>query len=146
MKDILVDNKFIYNLELKFIKIFSIITQIIVFLFIIGFFQEKPTEFLVINSFVKILISFFLIYRFNNYRKNIKFTELDRKVIYSAALYIIIISFADILNKYIEIIRTYIYKFTKPIVTKIKEIIYGKEYDSEIKSESENVVKNNLII
>ncbi len=136
MKDILIDNKFIYNIELKFIKFFSIITQIIVFLFIIGFFQEKPKEFLVINSIVKILISFFLIYRFNKYRKNVKFTELDRKVIYSSALYIIIISFADILNKYIEIIRKYIYKFTKPIVIKIKKIIYGKDYQSEIISES----------
>jgi hypothetical protein len=134
MKDILIDNKYIYNLELKFIKIFSIITQIIVFLFIIGFFQEKPKEFLVINSIVKILISFFLIYRFNRYRKNIKFTELDRKVIYSSALYIIIISFADILNKYIEIIRTYIYKFTKPIIIKIKEMIYDEKYETEIKS------------
>lgn len=126
MKDILVDNKFIYNLELKFINFFSIITYLIIFLFLIGFFEEKPREFLVINSIVKILISFFLIYRFNDYRKHIKFTELDRKVIYSSALYIIIISFADILNKYADIIRTYIYKFTKPIVIKIKEIIYGK--------------------
>jgi hypothetical protein len=124
MKDILIDNKFIYNLEINFIKIFSIITKIILFLFIIGIFEEKPRNFIVINSIVKIMISLFLIYRFNKYRKKIIFTELDRKVIYSSALYIIIISFADIFQKFIHKIRSIIKDCIKYFISKINEIFY----------------------
>ena len=40
------------------------------------------TSFLIdFNTFFKVILALFLIYRFNDYRKNpIKFTELDRKI------------------------------------------------------------------
>ena len=117
MPDILVDNKNIYHLELRFITVFSWISKIILVLYIIGFFQVKPAQFIKINFVIKVMIALFLIYRFNKYRKQkVQFTELDRKVVYSAGLYILIISFADILNMYTEKIRTIIHPYTNGIV------------------------------
>ena len=124
MPDLLVDNKTIYRLEYNFITYFSYITKITVILFMVGFFKTKPTSFLEINFAIKILISLFLMYRFNHYRTDkAKFTELDRKVAYSAGVYIFTISFLDILNPYVEKIRSIIIKYTLPIIDPIKHPI-----------------------
>ena len=121
MPDILVDNKTIYNLEIAFIKIFSFITKISIFLFMVGFFQEKPISILKINYLIKIAIAFFLIYRFNPYRTGkIMFTDLDRKVAYSAGVYILTLSFIDILNQYVNMFRSQITSYTLPIIAHAK--------------------------
>ena len=118
MGDILIDNKDFYNFEVKFLKYFSFITKLTVVLFIIGFFQCKPTLIIQFNFIVKVILALFLIYRFNNYRKHkIEFTELDRKVCYSAGIYVILISFFDLINHYTEYIRTnIILPITEPVI------------------------------
>ena len=124
MPDVLVDNKTIYNFEVAFIKFFSIITKISIFLFMVGFFQEKPLSILKINYAIKIAIAIFLIYRFNPYRKDkAVFTDLDRKVTYSAGVYILTLSFIDILNQYVEMFRAQITTYTLPIVAQVKQYI-----------------------
>ena len=118
-KDLLIDNKHIYNFEYNFLIIFSWLTKITIFLFIFGFIQNKPMWFLEYNFIVKLLLALFLIYRFNSYRKyKIEFTDLDRKVCYSAGKYILILSFIDYINFYTNQIRDYITKFTQPIIEK----------------------------
>jgi hypothetical protein len=118
MSDILIDNKDFYNFELNFLKFFSFITKITFVLFIVGFFQNKLNYFVEFNFVVKVILALFLIYRFNNYRKHkIEFTELDRRVCYSAGVYIILISFFDLINKYIDTIRSNIVlPITQPFV------------------------------
>ena len=117
MSDILVDNKNFYNFELKFLTYFSFITKFTVVLFLIGVFQNKPYILIQFNFVVKVILALFLIYRFNSYRKHkIEFTELDRKICYSAGIYIILISFLDIINYYTEIIRN---DFIIPVIQKI---------------------------
>jgi hypothetical protein len=113
-EDIVIKDKRIYNFAYNFIEVFGWITKIVIFLFLIGFFQNKPTLYLNINFIIKILIALFMIYRFNSYRKyKIQFTELDRKASFSAGVYILFISFADIFEKYIYKIRKIIYPYTK---------------------------------
>jgi len=120
MKDILIDNKDIYNFEYYFLKIFGFLTKFIVFLFIFGFIQDKPFLYLEVNFFVKVCLALFLIYRFNKYRKNkIEFTDLDRKVCYSAGIYILIISFTDYIQNYVSKIQNFIQPYTKPIINDI---------------------------
>ena len=129
MNDILIDNKDFYNFELKFLRFISFITKVSLVLFIIGFFQTKNNYILSFNFIVKIILALFLIYRFNKYRKHkIEFTELDRKVCYSSGVYIILISFFDLITNYIDTIRnTYILPITQPItqpiVEKVKKIL-----------------------
>jgi len=114
MSDIVVDNKKFYNFELKFLTYFSYVTKFTVLLFLIGIFQNKPFILIQFNFVVKVILAIFLIYRFNSYRKHkIEFTELDRKVCYSAGIYIILISFLDFINFYTEYIRNnFILPFT----------------------------------
>lgn len=121
MSDIVVDNKKIYNFELKFLTYFSYVTKFTVLLFLIGIFQNKPFILIQFNFVVKVILALFLIYRFNSYRKyKIEFTELDRKVCYSAGIYIILISFLDIINFYTEYIRNnFILPFTKQFMQHI---------------------------
>jgi hypothetical protein len=124
MSDILVDNKKIYNFELFFVDSIKWVTTITIFLFIIGFFQTKPSKFVEFNFIVKLILGLFLIYRFNSYRKKkIEFTELDRKVCNSAGFYIVTISFIDYIDSYTEKIREIISPYTTPIVNKIKSIL-----------------------
>ena len=122
MSDILVDNKFFYNISFYFIHYFGILTKVITVLFIIGYFANKPSIFLSINFVVKVCISLFLIYRFNKYRKNkLIFTELDRKVCYSAGIYILFVSFLDVIQNYTDKIRGFIQPYTLPVIEKIKK-------------------------
>ena len=128
MGDPLVDNKSIYDLEYKFLHLFGYLMKIVGVLFIFGIIQNKPVYLLEFNFVVKIIISLFLIYRFNKYRKEkIQFTDLDRRVAFSAGIYIMAISFADLLNGYIEEIRAVITPYTKPIIAKIKKSIFHKQ-------------------
>lgn len=109
MSDILIDNKKVFNSSILFLHVFGWLTKIILILFLVGFFQEKPELFLEFNFCVKIILALFLIYRFNSYRKHkIKFTELDRKVGYSTGIYILMISFIDYVNFYTDKIRNHI--------------------------------------
>jgi len=121
MSDIVVDNKKFYNFELKFLTYFSYVTKFTVLLFLIGIFQNKPFILIQFNFVIKVILAIFLIYRFNSYRKHkIEFTELDRKVCYSAGIYIILISFLDIINFYTEYIRNnFILPFTNQFTQNI---------------------------
>lgn len=124
MPDVLIDNKTIYKFELAFIQFFNFITKISILLFMVGFFQELPISVLKINYVIKIAIAFFLIYRFNPYRKSqIVFTKLDQKVTYSAGLYILTISFIDILEQYVNMFRAQITSYTLPVIAEIKSYI-----------------------
>jgi hypothetical protein len=125
MNDILIDNKDFYNFEVNFLHFISIITKVSFVLFIIGFFQTKNDFLLQFNFIVKVILALFLIYRFNNYRKRkIEFTELDRKVCYSSGIYIILISFFDLINNYIDTIRNnYVLPITEPLIEWFKKIL-----------------------
>jgi len=124
MRDILIDNKNIYNFELYFLKYLSIITKVVVVLFFVGFFTNKPLFILEINIVVKFILGLFLIYRFNSYRKHkITFTELDRKICYSAGIYIVITSLGEYLITFTDTIREHIIKFTNPFIEPIKQTI-----------------------
>ena len=123
MRDVLVENKRIYDLEIQFLHIFGWISKIIFVLFFIGFFQVKPLRFLEINFVIKVLLAVFLIYRFNKFRKQkIVFTELDQKVAYSAGVYILFLSFADLLEGYTLYLRSKITPYTLPLVDNIKKM------------------------
>jgi O-antigen/teichoic acid export membrane protein len=129
MNDILIDNKEFYNFEVKFLDFISIITKVSFVLFIIGFFQSKNDYIIQFNVIVKVILALFLVYRFNNYRKNkIEFTELDRKVCYSSGIYIILVSFFDLINNYIDTIRNnYILPITQPLIEWVKKILKNQD-------------------
>lgn len=115
MKDFLVDNKLLYNVQLHFLTYFSYIIKISLVLYIIGASSAKSIYLIKINFFVKVFLGLFLVYRFSSRREHtIKFTDLDRKIAYSAGLYIIVISFSDLLLTITEKTRYYVTNFLQP--------------------------------
>jgi len=129
MSDILIDNKNVYDFQLKFLDFMTFITKVTFLFFIIGIFSKKLNFIFQINFVVKLILALFLIYRFNSYRKyKIKFTDLDRKICYSSGIYIITISFLDLINNYIDTIRSKIIlpitqPITQPIIDQFKHIL-----------------------
>ena len=110
MNDILIDNKYIYNLELNFITYFSFLMKIFFVLFMVGAINNNLQSLMIMNFFIKLLLGCFLVYRFNKYRsKKIILSELDRKIIHSSGLYIIILSFSDIIIAFLDSIRKLIF-------------------------------------
>jgi hypothetical protein len=108
MTDFIVDNKSLYNIQYNFLRFVSFIVYVSAFLYLTGFLNS--VGFVLLNYVVKILIAIFLIYRFNGQRKNkISLTDLDRKICFSAGVYIIAISFQEYIATFSEDIR----KFTK---------------------------------
>jgi hypothetical protein len=99
---------------------FSAISKLFFILFIFGFVNNTPEYLIRLNGALKIILALYLIYRFNGYYGDKSpFTELDRKIVYSSAVYILLLSFADIIIKYIDVIRSYIIQYTNPIYVKL---------------------------
>jgi hypothetical protein len=122
MTDFLVDNKTLYNFQYKFLTYFSYIVKISLVLYIIGAFSTKSKIMLQINFLVKLFLGVFLVYRFSSGRiHKVQFTDLDRKIAYSAGLYIIVISFSDFLASITETTRTHVMKLLQPY----KDMIYS---------------------
>ena len=66
-----------------------------------------------LTNVLSVYVSLVLLWRFNPFREKIKFTNLDRKIAFSAGLFMITTTF---LNKYIELIKQYIVEqYTKII-------------------------------
>jgi len=97
------------------------ITEIIIYflyfcigLYIIGFVKDdKVYEYLsIVDSYAKLIVSLFLMYKFNMFQKNIKFTEFDRSIVFQAGLFLF---FTMIYNSLI----IYYINYLKNIVSKI---------------------------
>jgi hypothetical protein len=88
---------------------FDGITILMIILFGYGFLFNQPLLFIQLNFIIKVIISFYLMYKFNDFRSDpIKFTVLDKKICYSAGFYLFIFSFADVINFYFLELRNYI--------------------------------------
>ena len=97
-----------HRIEHFIIDWINVVSFIMFMLLFLGLVQKEPTFFIGFVFLFKVSISFFLIYRFNQFRKNIKFTELDRKVCFAAGVNILFISFADLIKEYTKKIKAYL--------------------------------------
>jgi hypothetical protein len=93
---------------------FDIITLIMFCIFIFGFVYNVPSIFIQFNFIIKVLIALYLIYKFNDFRTDtVKFTLLDKKICYSAGIYLFLFSFADVINSYFRELRKLIMELIK---------------------------------
>jgi len=83
----------------------------------LGLFAKAPEYLYSLDSYVKIYVCLFLIIRFNPFRK-IKFTDLDRRIAFSAGVYILTTTaITQILITYVEQIQAFLKnKFGKNMV------------------------------
>ena len=82
---------------------FDSITLGMILVFIYGIIYSDAMLFMQLNFTIKVLISLYLIYHFNHFRNNpVKFTTLDKRICYSAGVYLFIFSFADVFDNYFK--------------------------------------------
>jgi hypothetical protein len=89
-------------------KMFDIIIYITYFLIILsslGLSQSAPKYLHSLDYYVRIYICLFLMWRFNPLRTHYEFTDLDRKIAFSAGAFILT---TTALNQYLEVIMNYI--------------------------------------
>jgi hypothetical protein len=86
----------------RFFTIFIYISYALIFISFFGLSHSAPKYLETLDYYVRIYICLFLIWRFNPLRNIEKFTSLDRKIAFSAGLFIIT---TTALNKYLVYIQ-----------------------------------------
>jgi hypothetical protein len=72
-----------------FFNSFIIITYILLILSFLGLSDSAPKYLNTLDYYIRIYICLFLIWRFNPLRSNYEFTDLDRKIAFSAGAFIL---------------------------------------------------------
>jgi hypothetical protein len=102
-------NKKLYNFQYN---LFIFITYLSWFLYIIialGLSINAPEYLYVLQYYIKIYISLFLVLRFNPFI-NIEFTKLDKKIVFSAGLFLLATTaINELINSYLNKINNYLY-------------------------------------
>lgn len=88
----------IYYIQNHAFNIFIVISWISVVTLSLGFTIINPEYVSMMTYYIKIYICLYLMYRFNRFRK-VEFTELDRKIVFSAAGFILT---TTALNQYLQ--------------------------------------------
>ena len=90
--------------------IIIVISYILYFLILFGVSTSAPNYLNTFDSYVKIYVSLFLLWRFNVFRK-IKFTDLDRKIAFSAGVFLFTTTTLNqILIQYLGQVKTFLSK------------------------------------
>lgn len=96
----------------KLVDFIQIITIILYIIISFGLSTMAPQYLSYLQQFLKIYVSLFLIYRFNNFR-TIKLTELDRKIGFNAGILLI---GTDIINYIVKNYSNDIHKINSSVV------------------------------
>ena len=89
-------------------RLFDIIiyfSYILIIVSSLGLSTEAPKYLYYLDYYIRIYICLFLIWRFNPLRSHYEFTNLDRKIAFSAGVFILT---TTVLNQYLEIVINYI--------------------------------------
>jgi len=104
--------KNLYKIQNFWFNIFIVVTYLLYILFAVGIFKSAPQYLESLDYYVKIYISLFLLWRFNPFR-TIHFTELDRKIAFSAGIFLFTTSAVN------QILTTYLMDAKNNIISKI---------------------------
>ena len=87
---------------------FIIISWILIIISALGFSQDASKFLEDLDYYVRIYICLFLIWRFNPFKTHYEFTDLDRKIAFSAGMFILT---TTALNQYLEKFKNIIKKY-----------------------------------
>ena len=104
-------NKPLNDFQEKIFNLFLIISYVLIFISYFNLSQISPTYLETIDYYIKIYVCLFLIWRFNPFRNVNTFTNLDRKIAFSAGMFIIT---TTALNKYLTNIKDKVTRIIKP--------------------------------
>ena len=89
----------LYNIQSILFNIFIFLSYLLLFVSALGLSENVLIYLSKVSYYVRIYICIFLIWRFNPFRDHYEFTDLDRKIAFSAGLFILSTTF---LQKYID--------------------------------------------
>lgn len=94
-------NPFLYRLQDTLLGGFVLFSYASLILYAFGVTLVSPQHMQAVNQYVQVYLAIFLLLRFHpfRYQMHVGFTELDRKVVFSAALFLLSTS---ILNNYVS--------------------------------------------
>jgi hypothetical protein len=96
---------------------YNYLMAFVIVLYTLGIINSTPKSLLELNSFIKIIIAAYLIYRFNDFNdKKTVFTEFDRELVFTTSVYIIFLSFADLIFTYLTDVRNIVKEHSKELL------------------------------
>jgi len=104
----MITKKNIYGIQEKLFDMFIIISWILIIISALGFSQDASKFLEDLDYYVRIYICLFLIWRFNPFKTHYEFTDLDRKIAFSAGMFILT---TTALNQYLEKFKNIIKKY-----------------------------------
>jgi hypothetical protein len=88
---------------------------------LVGLVEAEPSYLTTIEYYVKVYVSIFLIMRFNPYYHTRQFTETDRRIVFSAAIFIVTTSvLKHVIEEYRPQIKASIRRLFQPLVSAIR--------------------------
>jgi hypothetical protein len=87
-----------YNFQAKIYDKIIYFTYFLMIVSALGMSEYAPNYLSHLNNLVKIYVCLFLIWRFNPLRKQVKFHDLDRRIAFSAGIFILT---TTVLNEYL---------------------------------------------
>jgi hypothetical protein len=102
----------LHLIQTLFFSFFVTLSYLLLFISALGISDKAIVYLNSASYYVRIYICLFLIWRFNPLRKHYEFTDLDRKIAFSAGLFILS---TTALNKYIELVREKALIFLKKV-------------------------------
>ena len=79
----------LHHIQERFFNLFIIISYTLIFVSFLGLSSLAPAYLENLDYYIRIYICLFLLWRFNPFRKEVTFTDLDRKIAFSAGLFIL---------------------------------------------------------
>jgi len=95
----------LYKYQERLFDIFIYISYFLMIVSIIGMIKLSPKYLTDLNYYISVYICLYLIWRFNPLRKYYEFTNLDRKIAFSAGVFILT---TTTMNVYIDVLKMYI--------------------------------------
>ena len=109
----------VHGIQEKIFNVVIFINYVLYFIIILGISINAPDYLSSLDYYVKMYISGFLLLRFNPFRK-VEFTELDRKIVFSAAIFIFTTTAIN------SLLITYLKKIKGYFVQKAKNVSFNK--------------------
>jgi hypothetical protein len=97
----------LHKYQERLFNLFIYSSYILIIVSALGLSESAPKYLANLDYYIRIYICLFLIWRFNPLRTHYEFTDLDRKIAFSAGVFILT---TTALNQYLDIIKEYIKK------------------------------------
>jgi len=99
----------LHHIQERFFNLFIIISYTLIFVSFLGLSSLAPAYLENLDYYIRIYICLFLLWRFNPFRKEVTFTDLDRKIAFSAGFFLLTTTAIDgILKNYLSSLYQYI--------------------------------------